>query len=263
MDDDNVPKAVRDERPSTKSTLFTIRFFPTADYHWVTARDMTLLTSEDIQAFLAKPPRKSSDLQKAYKIAQDPTAWNDEQNRIVREHEAWVEQAEEAEDEEEDEDASKSSTRRRSTTQPRKRAAGTSAKASTNKRARAAEDVAAEAEGDAETPAEKEREPDEELDPATRKVREWRYKLQRAFLNKGGVIVASDMDAQDATFKTVEAYTDMTVEQLKTTKIGKVMKRIHQLPDVPHDDKFHFRERAGALVKKWGTLLGVASDEKA
>ena len=100
------------------------------------------------------------------------------------------------------------------------------------------------------------REQEEELDPATRKVREWRHKLQRAFLSKAGVIVAEDMDAQDATFKTVEAYQDMTVDQLKATKIGKVMKRIYQLPDIPRDDEFHFRDRAGELMKRWSALIG-------
>ena len=106
-------------------------------------------------------------------------------------------------------------------------------------------------------------EAEEELDPQTRKVREWRHKLQRAFLAKDGVIRAEDMDAQDATLKIVEAYDDITPEQLKITKIGKVIKRIHQLPEIPRDDEFHFRERAGALMTKWSAVLGAPAPSDA
>ena len=125
----------------------------------------------------------------------------------------------------------------------------------------AAADADADADADKDAHSGKEHDASEELDPATRKVREWRHRLQRAFLSKGGVIVARDMDAQDATFKTVEAYTDMTVDQLKSTKIGKVMKRIQQLADIPRDDEFHFRERAGELMKKWSALLDTQTEE--
>ena len=80
------------------------------------------------------------------------------------------------------------------------------------------------------------------------------------FLSKTGTISAADMDAQDTTFKTVEAYQDMTVEQLRGSKIGKVMKRIHHLPEIPRDDEFHFRERAGKLMKEWGVRTACTTD---
>ena len=144
-------------------------------------------------------------------------------------------------EEDEDEDRQEAPKRRTSRAAPRAKRART-------------DEPAEEPEAAATTAAVREQE--EELDPATRKVREWRHKLQRAFLSKAGVIVAEDMDAQDATFKTVEAYQDMTVDQLKATKIGKVMKRIYQLPDIPRDDEFHFRDRAGELMKRWSALIG-------
>lgn len=220
---------------------------------------MTPLTTEDIDAFLARPKGKSADLHKAYKIAKDPIAWNEEQNRIVKEHEAWIQEHGEEDDEEDDEaDDDEEEERSRA---PRKRASKQAA--SRVKRTRT--ESAAEPEPETEAPAEPQQDnehTEEELDPATRKVREWRHKLQRAFLSKGGVIVASEMDAQDATFKMVEAYEDMTVDQLRLTKIGKVMKRIHQLPEVPRDDEFHFRERAGELVKRWTALLDQATEDK-
>ena len=242
VDDAHVPRAVREERPSTKTVPHTVRFFPAADYHWSSARDLKPLTPHDIEAFLTNPKNKSGALREAYELAKDPHAWNEKQNDIVKEHDAWVEEHGEEEDEEdEDEDRQEAPKRRTSRAAPRAKRART-------------DEPAEEPEAAATTAAVREQE--EELDPATRKVREWRHKLQRAFLSKAGVIVAEDMDAQDATFKTVEAYQDMTVDQLKATKIGKVMKRIYQLPEIPRDDEFHFRERAGELMKRWSALIG-------
>ena len=325
MDDENVPRAVLEERPSGKSSLHTIRFFPAADYHWASARDLKLLTNEDIDTFLEGSTRKSGDLLKAYKLAKDPHKWNAEQNRIVKEANDWLEEHGDEEEEEDNESAEediddddndsdkqgKKYGAKRSTkagSKKRTASAKTSRRASSTKRARASEhesddakeadelvdgledrhkagsasdasktgdkekataatDAGAAADADADADADKdahsgkEHDASEELDPATRKVREWRHRLQRAFLSKGGVIVARDMDAQDATFKTVEAYTDMTVDQLKSTKIGKVMKRIQQLADIPRDDEFHFRERAGELMKKWSALLDTQTEE--
>lgn len=269
MDDANVPSAVREERPSAKAAPYTVRFFPAADYHWSSARDLKPLTPHDIDAFLANPKHKGQ-LREAYVLAKDPHEWNAKQNKIVEEHEAWVaehgneededdedeekegdDDGQEDKDDEEDEDEAPAKKRSSKSTrsQPSKRARSSSTAKGANSTTEPAAPAGKEGDADAEHEAE------EELDPATRRVREWRHKLQRAFLSKGGVIVASDMDAQDATFKTVEAYTDMTVDQLKATKIGKVMKRIHHLPEIPRDDEFKFRQRAGDLMKRWGALI--------
>ena len=78
----------------------TVRFFPAADYHWSSARDLKPLTPHDIEAFLTNPKNKSGALREAYELAKDPHAWNEKQNDIVKEHDAWVE--EHGEEEEED-----------------------------------------------------------------------------------------------------------------------------------------------------------------
>lgn len=247
VDDADVPREVRAEKPASKP--FTVRFFPAADYHWATARELSLLTPEAVDAFLGDRQKKSADLRKAYQIARDPHAWNAEKNRIVQEHEAFLESggaAEQDADEEEEEEAP-----------PRKRRSAQAARKPPAAKKAKAEPKAEEPE------AQKPDEQEEELDPATKRVREWRHKLQRAFLNKEGVIAAGDMDTQHATFQTVEAYNEMTPEQLKVTKIGKVMKRIHQLPEIPRDDEFHFRQRAGELMSRWGAILGAQTERTA
>ncbi|WFD44868.1 hypothetical protein MPSI1_003539 [Malassezia psittaci] len=246
VDDQDVPAAVRAEKPANKNAnLYTIRFFPTADYHWAAPRDLSHLSTDDIEKYLASS-KKSNDLQKAYKLARDPHTWNAEQTQAVRDHDAALaDVSHNAEDNNQSSDTESSKPKRKRTSQ-----------AATRKK-RKESPPASQAQ---EEPKEESREETEEpLDPATKKVREWRHKLQRAFLSKDGVIKAEDMDAQNSTFQVLEEYKEMTPEQLKVTKIGKVIKRIHQLPDIPKDDQYHFRDRSGVLMNKWGAILSAAT----
>lgn len=257
MDDDNVPSAVLKERPIVKHRdLYTIRFFPAADYHWAFSKDLELLSKDKIDAFLAGPHRKKGDLRQAYEIARDPTSWNEDQNIIVRNYEQSLQEAAEEEEEnqdqleEDDEDEEPSSKKRKRGTDT----AQVRESADKRKKSKAAEAAKTKTEkpnskgatnGDSE----------ELLDPETKKVKEWRHKVQKVFLGKAETINPEEMPAADATFKTVEEYDGMTAEHLRTTKIGKVMKRVMQLSDIPRDDEFHFKERAEKLCAKWGAIM--------
>ncbi|WFD32098.1 hypothetical protein MSPP1_003140 [Malassezia sp. CBS 17886] len=215
---------------------------------------MVPLSTRDIDAYIADPHKKTGDLLKAYKLARDPTVWNEEQNRIVHEHEEFL--ARRAADPSSDDGrADEDGVGEEDAAPQAKKRKPAARRAEPAKKGRVAPEEATDAVAAARVDEE------EEYDPATRKVREWRHRLQRAFLNKDGVIVPEDMENQDVAFKVVEAYTDMTADQLKATKIGKVMKRIHQLADVPRDDEFHFRQRAGDLMVRWGAILGGADRE--
>ncbi|KZT71650.1 hypothetical protein DAEQUDRAFT_91074 [Daedalea quercina L-15889] len=94
-------------------------------------------------------------------------------------------------------------------------------------------------------------------DPEAAKVREWRHKLQKAFLNQKAVPKDEDMPALDQLFSTVENYQNMSIQYLTFSKIGKVMRHINALPKdkVPRDDEFHFKDRAKSLVDKWHDIL--------
>ncbi|KAI0633492.1 hypothetical protein C8Q77DRAFT_791919 [Trametes polyzona] len=94
-------------------------------------------------------------------------------------------------------------------------------------------------------------------DPEALKVRDWRHKLQKAFLNNKAAPKEEDMPGLDQLFSTVESYDKMSIEYLTFSKIGKVMRHIHALTDdkVPRDDEFKFRERAKVLVDKWHDIL--------
>ena len=58
----------------------------------------------------------------------------------------------------------------------------------------------------------------------------------------------------------IEEFDGMTAEHLRTTKIGKVMKRIMQLGDIPREDDFHFKERAEKLCARWGAIMAGSGD---
>lgn len=61
---------------------------------------------------------------------------------------------------------------------------------------------------------------------------------------------SQDVENQDQTFTVVEK-ADITADQLRETKIGKVMRKIVGLEEIPLDDVHHFRERAEALLARW------------
>ncbi len=47
---------------------------------------------------------------------------------------------------------------------------------------------------------------EEQLDPETKKVKEWRHKVQKVFSARRGTINADDMPGADAAFKVIEEY---------------------------------------------------------
>jgi len=63
------------------------------------------------------------------------------------------------------------------------------------------------------------------------------------------------MPTYDQIFSTVESYEGLTIQYLSFSKIGKVMRRIAQLSEIPRDDEFKFKERAMNLVTKWQGMV--------
>jgi len=136
------------------------------------------------------------------------------------------------------------------------------------------DDGAAEADGDddddagpskraASPPAAKKPKKDDDplaSDPEAVRVRDWRHKLQKTFLNDKGTGPKQDeMPACNDLFTAIEQYDKMNIHYLSYSKIGKVMRHIHlQASDkIPRDDEFHFRSRAKALVDKWHVILSA------
>ncbi|TCD64834.1 hypothetical protein EIP91_003582 [Steccherinum ochraceum] len=326
VDPESVPKDVIKERPGAKSkgSWYCVRFFPAGDYAWLMSKDISKLQAHEIQAYIDEPYKKSTDLLKGYRIAQDPTKWEEERELARAQAEeneanAEVDQLEEsdAEPEAEDDDdepkkpktkkrkrdseaasvgakkAPKSKSSKKGSSEPpatekKKRGAGGKKGVKSKAMVESEDEGGAEAEAEADEdagpskkasppPAKKakrDKDGDEDADPAlandleAQKVRDWRHKLQKAFLNTKVVPKDEDMPQYDELFTTVEKYDGMTIAYLTFSKIGKVMRHIHALSasKIPRNDEFHFRERAKVLVDKWGVLIngpgGKASSEK-
>ncbi|KAH8107695.1 hypothetical protein BXZ70DRAFT_997415 [Cristinia sonorae] len=320
---DTVPKDVAKERPNAKSKTglwYCVRFFPAGDYAWLMPKDISKLQEHEIQAYINEPFKRSSDLLQGYRIALEPSKWEEERDAARAQAEeneanAEIDQLEsdaEPEGEDDDEEPKKPKAKKRKRDSeaatpsvkktPKKAAKKGSAEppasekkkrsSSAKKGAKSKAMVESEDDGEAAEkdedagpskkasppPAKKakrDKDGDDEMDgssekdPEAQKVREWRHKLQKAFLNNKVTPKDEDMPALDELFTTVENYDNMTINQLTESKIGKVMRHIHALgaSKIPRNDEFHFKERAKVLVDKWGVLIngpgGKANGEKA
>ncbi|KAI0283215.1 hypothetical protein BC826DRAFT_1093840 [Russula brevipes] len=129
------------------------------------------------------------------------------------------------------------------------------------------DDGAAEADGDddddagpskraASPPAAKKPKKDDDplaSDPEAVRVRDWRHKLQKTFLNdKGTGPKPEEMPACNDLFTAIEQYDKMNIHYLSYSKIGKVMRHIHmqQSDKIPRDGEFQFRSRAKRCANK-------------
>ncbi|KAG6829570.1 hypothetical protein H0H92_004119 [Tricholoma furcatifolium] len=328
VDPDSVPPAVQAERPVKKTNFYCVRFFPTGDYAWLIAKDMSKLQQVEIQAYINEPFKRSGDLLQGYKIALDPTAWEAERAADIAALAAEPsDDAEEGEDVDElasDDGAAKkgakskkrkreSSVSAKTRKQPKEKEKKEQAKSKAKKapakgrksksnamvesedeRNGGDEDAEEDAEGEeissgrkaASPPPAKKAKKEEDAedgewalmsisfrvvdsspaaklanDPDALKVRDWRHKLQKAFLSSKSTPDEAEMPNLDTLFSTVEAYDKMTVAYLQFSKIGKVMRHITLLDasKVPRDDEFRFKERAQALVERWQGVLGPAN----
>jgi len=285
---------VSKERPQGKKTKFyCIRFFPAGDYAWVMPKDLSRLKQHEIEAYINEPYRKSGDLLKGYQAASNPDKWEQEHQALVDAQNeevanADVDQLDESEGGEDDDDGSakaKSKKRKRdseatSTKKPkaakkkdtadgttRRKIAGSTkgSKATPKSKAGVESEDDGEADDAVKQPTKKTKLNDDEEsgDQASGAVKSWRHKLQKSFLTKGRVLSADEMPPLDDLFKTIENF-DMSVENLKWSKIGKVMRHITKLPEeqLPRNDEFKFRERAQALVDNWSKVYASTAQPK-
>lgn len=70
------------------------------------------------------------------------------------------------------------------------------------------------------------------------------------------------MHACDEVFKELEDY-EMTLDYLKFSKIGKIMRHIKDKDDIPRQQEFGFQERARAILKEWNRVLALGYGSRA
>ncbi|POY73943.1 hypothetical protein BMF94_2985 [Rhodotorula taiwanensis] len=251
-DDDMVNDSVRKERRGKESYL--VQFFPTGDYGWLTARDLSLLTPREIDIVLENPKKLKKEIIEGYKVAQDPTEWKRER---ADKHAEWVELQEQMaaeEDQLEDDDAPEPAAKADGKKRKRPSAA---AKDGDKKKKTPAKAPKSKGDDDA-APAPKKAKTTANSDDPAEIVKSWRHKLQKVFLGKTDP-PASEMAACGEYFDQMETF-EMKEEWLRESKLNKVLKRIALMKDnsIPEEEKYSFRQRSGALANKWTSLVGGA-----
>ncbi|ADV23974.1 hypothetical protein CNI02650 [Cryptococcus gattii WM276] len=258
---ETLPRNVLKTRPGKNPNLYCCQFFPAGDFSWLQNKDIKALSSSDISSFLSQPHRKASGgLREAYQTAQDPTEWDAQQEEIHKQQEEAEANVDELEDEDEGEVVVKGGKRKREEPKKKKTAAAAAKKEEEpkSKKAKAAASkagdkkktaVASKAEGDEDPLA---------SNPECVKVKDWRHKLQKAFLGDS-MPAESEMPHWNEVFESVESYDSMTIEALQYSKIGKVMKKIMGLTTIPLNDKYELTKRAGKLMHQWQEFIDTAN----
>ncbi|KAH9445713.1 hypothetical protein MJO28_012422 [Puccinia striiformis f. sp. tritici] len=269
------PLNLRDERKIAQKNSYLVKFFKTADYAWMNAKEMSILESTEIRAFINNPNKKGAELKAAYQIALAPEAWEAEleEYQIALEEQTKTLEIDELENGEGDQ-AEKSISSAKSKQPKRKRASEPRTPVISTKKRKSVDarpiNVPAKASATPEPAAaaapalkkrglKKKEVPEVPLDGES-VVREWRHQLQRLFLGK--VALTEDLMPEiDEVFTEIEEF-EMKTEWLTSSKLAKVLKRVGVLEDskVPLDAKYSIRARARALQEKWRNQLGLGDE---
>ncbi|OXG76023.1 hypothetical protein C348_05171 [Cryptococcus neoformans Gb118] len=255
---ETLPRNVLKTRPGKNPNLYCCQFFPAGDFSWLQNKDIKALSSSDISAFLSQSHRKASGgLREAYQTAQDPTEWDAQQEEIHKQQEEAEANVDELEDEDEAEVVVKAGKRKRDEPKKKKAAAAKKEEEPKSKKAKAA---AASKAGDKKKTVSKAEGDEDPLasNPECVKVKDWRHKLQKAFLGES-MPAESEMPHWNEVFESIESYDSMTIEALQYSKIGKVMKKIMGLTTIPLNDKYEFTKRAGKLMHQWQEFIDAAN----
>ncbi|XAO24445.1 hypothetical protein I312_103246 [Cryptococcus bacillisporus CA1280] len=259
---ETLPRNVLKTRPGKNPNLYCCQFFPAGDFSWLQNKDIKALSSSDISSFLSQSHRKASGgLREAYQTAQDPTEWDAQQEEIHKQQEEAEANVDELEDEDEGEEVVVKGGKRKREEPKKKKTAAAAAKKEEEPKSKKAKAAASKAGDKKKMAAASKAEGDEDplaSNPECVKVKDWRHKLQKAFLGDS-MPAESEMPHWNEVFESVESYDSMTIEALQYSKIGKVMKKIMGLTTIPLNDKYELTKRAGKLMHQWQEFIDTAN----
>ncbi|OLL22125.1 PWWP domain-containing protein2 [Neolecta irregularis DAH-3] len=116
------------------------------------------------------------------------------------------------------------------------------------------------------TNSDEEVEPVEKVLPSPDKIEKdvlfVRHKLQKALLSAGAEIKPEDMLNVKSQLEKLSKFDGLTSPILKATKIGKVLKRIVNLVEIPRDEELKIKEGAQNILDQWRKLADSGSPEK-
>lgn len=251
-------KAVLQSKPGKKS-VFLVRYYTDGNYSWSPASELKALTEKAIEAYVGGS-KKGGALMNAYKTAQDPDQWEAENAENQDRNRAADDGADQLDDSDDEvETGGKTGGKRKRKSDSKGQNDGDKKKAKTS-----AKDSKAKGKG-ADKNGKSKGKDSEDKSEGMLKTKEWRNKLQKAFLQ--GTLPTSAQAAEfDKVFSDMEAF-DHKQEWLVPTKLPKVVKKIAAIKDdIPGDAEYKFKSRSLKLIDQWkDALFGTkedASEEK-
>ncbi|KAM0789449.1 hypothetical protein ACM66B_000271 [Microbotryomycetes sp. NB124-2] len=258
VDNESAPPKVRKEKPSKSKSSYLVQFFPTGDFAWLSSRDISTLSPQDIDAFFNSKGKKKADLSAAYETARDPDTWREQRATYVASFDNFPTDTAEYDDVDQLASDEESGKKRKRKSDAGKKGTGGEKKAKKAKLQAGGKDEPEDKPED--KPAPKKAKSGSESDsPELKQVRDWRHKLQKVFISQKKP-TSEDMTKCKEYFAAMEEF-DMQKEWLTETKLAKVLKRIAQMKDseIPDNDQYNFRSRSSALAAKWSNQVADAA----
>ncbi|KAI5476980.1 hypothetical protein MNV49_007008 [Pseudohyphozyma bogoriensis] len=255
-------------KPKGKTHL--VLFFPTGEYAWTLPRDLSALSTREIESYVSTPHRKNGDLLEGYKIAKNPTEWKKEKADQIAEGTG--------EDELDSGGEEKSGKKRKRKDEGKSGAAAKKGKQEDGEKDSKKKKTEKVVKSKASTASKKAVHSEDEATGTEKKskatsgdgmkqVKDWRHKLQRVFLGKDGNIVVNEVPKCKEYFDAMENF-EMKAEWLVESKLAKVLKRISQMDasKIPNESEYQFAQRSRDIANKWADLLpggsGTPAPEK-
>lgn len=267
LDASTASKKVLKDKPLKGKNVYLVQFFPAGDFMWAQPKDLSLLQTKEIDAFLNGPGKKKGDLLQGYQIAKDPSDWITQREDEAAEFQRLEAEAEDDELASESEAAAKPKKGKKEVTKKRKRDSTTATSTATNGAAKKDDKKKPKKETAKSKASVKKDYTDDEAEPASKKakasgdsdaetVKGWRHRLQKVFLGKTNP-PADEMPKCAEIFDAMEKF-DMKKEWLVESKLAKVLKRVALLKEdvIPDEEKYNFRQRSSDLAGKWAPLMG-------
>ncbi|QSL64303.1 hypothetical protein MERGE_001602 [Pneumocystis wakefieldiae] len=295
--EDIAPKGVMDARPASKKRRngmdvqhWLVRFFPAPEYIWASNNDIRPLTPEMIDDFLSRKTTKK-DIRRSYEIAKTcPTV----EDLLSQQSFEVKDELDGDEDEDEDElndnlkdgdvndDSIKGTLKRKIDSKrsenKRRRHGSDHRKTKLNNQEKGISDgsernsnkiLNGKLKSEENSTISSEKSLQIKWEQRKQKVLLFRHKLQRIMLTNGKAPSETDMPIVNEQLEKLETFKGIDAEILRATKIGKVLKRILHLSNIPSDEKYFIKERSEKLLNLWKELLekpndiGDDQDEKA
>ncbi|KTW29427.1 hypothetical protein T552_01379 [Pneumocystis carinii B80] len=290
--EDIAPKEVIDARPVSKKRrngmdvqYWLVRFFPEPEFIWASKNDIRPLTMQMVDDFLSRKSTKK-DIRRSYEIAKTCPTVEDLLAQQSLEMEDGLEKDEDEDefndnlkddniddDDDDDDDVIKGTLKRRIDSRKgenkKRRHENDQNKTKLNNKEKAItgdsqKNLNKVMNGKVKSEENSINSSEQSLQIKWEQKRQhvlfFRHKLQRIMLTNERIPSETDMSIVNEQLQKLEAFKGIDAEILRATKIGKVLKRIICITNIPGDEKYFIKERSRKLLDSWKIMLEKPND---